>query len=97
MRRRKSVNPYLSPRLFGYRVDSKYSLGLGIDSVVGDYEHSLIDNNRPVKIMQDEESREKKPGTPEGIRNPNIHIIIRTGRRVIGNHRRSVIIVIIVD
>jgi hypothetical protein len=72
-------------------------LGPGIDNVVGHYEYSLMNNDVPVKIMQNEESGEKEPVTPEGIRNPGIQVIIRPGRRVIGDYGWASVIIIIID
>jgi hypothetical protein len=92
-----SVNRYPSPGIPVYRVDSKYGFGRGMNNVVSDYTGLIMDNYCPMKVMEDEESIEKNPGTPEGIRNPDVHVIIRPGRLVISDHRRSVVIVIIVD
>jgi hypothetical protein len=67
------------------------------DYMVGDHEGSLMEETMPVKIMEDEEAGKVKPRTPERIRNPGVQVIIRLRRRVIGNHRRAGIIIIIVD
>lgn len=67
------------------------------DHVVGDHEGSLMEENMPVEIMEDEEAGKVEPRTPERIGNPGVQVIIRLRRRVIGNHRRAGIIIIIVD
>jgi hypothetical protein len=70
----------------------------GIEEVIGDPEMMVMkasDDN--VKIVQDEESREEEPGTPERIRNPAIQVVIIPGRRIVGDNRRPFVIVIVVD
>jgi hypothetical protein len=68
-----------------------------LDHVVGDHEGSFMEENMPVEIMEDEEAGKVEPRTPERIGNPGVQVIIRLRRRVIGNHRRPRIIIIIVD
>jgi hypothetical protein len=57
----------------------------------------VVEKDMPVEIAQDEESGEEEPGTPERIRNPGVQGIVSRGRRVVGNDRRAIIIVIVVD
>jgi hypothetical protein len=65
--------------------------------MVGDYKGFLMEEHMTMKIMEDEEPGKEKPGTPEAIRNPDIKVTIRRGRGVVGNHRRAIIIIIIID
>ncbi len=68
-----------------------------LDYVVGDHEGSLVEENMPVEIMEDEEAGKVETRTPERIRNPSVQVIIRSRRRIIGNHRRPRINIIVVD
>jgi hypothetical protein len=70
----------------------------GIEEVIGDPKMMVMKtSNENVKIVQDEESREEEPGTPERIRNPAIQVVIIPGRRIVGDNRRPFVIVIVVD
>jgi hypothetical protein len=51
----------------------------------------------PMKIMQDEVSGAEEPRIPERIRNPSIKVIIGIWRWIVGNHRRTFVIVIVVN
>jgi hypothetical protein len=66
-------------------------------NMIGDYEGMPVEKDMPVEIAQNEESGEEEPGTPERIRNPDVQIIVRGGRRIVGNYRRAIVIVIVVD
>jgi hypothetical protein len=81
----------------GYGVNYRHGFIRGMDNVVGDYKRMLVENDMPVEIAQNEESGEEEPGTPERVRNPGVQVIVRGGRRVVGNYRRAIIIVIVVD
>jgi hypothetical protein len=65
--------------------------------VVGYHKGVPVERYMPMEIMQDKKSGKKGPETPEWIRNPGIQVVIRLGGRIIGNHRRSIIIVVVVD
>jgi hypothetical protein len=80
-----------------YGVNYRHGFIRGMDNVVGDYKRMLVENDMLVEIAQNEESGEKEPGTPERVRNPGVQVIVRSGRRVVGNYRRAIIIVIVVD
>jgi hypothetical protein len=57
----------------------------------------VMEKYMAMKIIQDKEPGKKEPRTPERIRNPRIQVIIRLGRRVVGNYRRAIIIIIVVN
>jgi hypothetical protein len=76
-------------------VNNKHSI-LG-SHMVGYNEGMPVEKYMSMKIMEDKKSGEKEPRTPERIRNPSIQVIIRLGRRVVCNHRRGIIIIIVVD
>ena len=81
-----------------HRVYPAERMGPGIEEMIGDPKMMVMkapDEN--VKIVQDEESREEEPGTPERIRNPVIQVVIIPGRSIVGDNRRPFVIVIIVD
>jgi hypothetical protein len=95
LRRRDPVMDHAPPEASVHRVhDEPLSM---MDYVVGDHEGSLMEVYMPVEIMEDEEAGKKEPGTPERIRNPGVQVIIRLRRRVISNHRRTRINIIVVD
>ncbi len=65
--------------------------------MIGNHESSAMGKNMPVKIAEDEESGEEEAGTTKGVGHPGIHVIIGPGGRIIGDHRRSVFIIITVN
>jgi hypothetical protein len=70
----------------------------GIEEMIGDPKMMVVmAHNDNVKVVQDEESREEEPCTPERIRNPAIQVVIIPGRRIVGDNRRPFVIVIVVD
>jgi hypothetical protein len=79
------------------RVNNKDPVPSNISNVVGDNKGVVMEEYMPMEIMQDKKPGEKEPRTPERIRNPSIQIIIRLGRRIVGNHRRAIIIIIVVN
>ena len=94
------MNPvvrYSSPMGSGYGVNYRHGFIRSMDNMVGDYKRMLVENDMPVEIAQNEESGEKEPGTPERVRNPGVQVIVRGGRRVVGNYRRAIAIIIVVD
>jgi hypothetical protein len=50
-----------------------------------------------MKIVQDEKAREEETRTPEGIRHPCVQVVVIPGRRIISNHWRTFIIVVLVN
>jgi hypothetical protein len=56
-----------------------------------------MEKHTTMKIMEDEVPAIINPGTPEGIRNPGIQVPIRRRGRVIGDCRRAIAVIIIVD
>jgi len=57
----------------------------------------MIDYGDLMKIPEDEKPGEKVPPTPKGIGNPGIEVVVVLGRRVVGDHRRSLGVVVVVD
>ncbi len=49
----------------------------------------MITDNHNVKIVQDEEPGEEKPGEPERKRDPCVEVIVVPRRRIVGNNRRA--------
>lgn len=68
-----------------------------IENVVGNKKGMPMEKSSSMKIMEDEKPAEKEPRIPERIRNPTIQIIVGQRRRIIGDYRRTIIIVIVVD
>jgi hypothetical protein len=68
-----------------------------IENVVGNKKGMPMEKSSSMKIMQDEKPAEKEPRIPERIRNPTIQIIVGQRRRIVGDYRRTIIIVIVVD
>ena len=69
----------------------------GIEEVIGDpVMMVMITHKDKIEIGQDEESGEEEPGEPERIRNPAVQVVIIPGRRIVGDHRWTLFIVIIV-
>jgi len=52
--------------------------------------------HRNIKVYQDKEPRKPEIGPPEGIRNPGIQVCVIGRWSIIGNHRRSLIVIIII-
>jgi hypothetical protein len=78
-------------------INYRHPVSGGIHHMIADHKRPPIDIYLPVEIMQDEKAAEIKPRIPKRIRNPTIQIIIRQGRRIVGNCRRAIIVVIVVD
>jgi hypothetical protein len=57
----------------------------------------VMEKYMPMEIMQDKKPGKKEPRTPERRRNPSIQVGIRLGRRIVSNHRRTLIIIIVVN
>ena len=66
-------------------------------NVIRSHHYTFLKNGHFVKVMEDEESREEKPGIPEGIRNPSIQIEVIWWWAIVSNYRRAFPVVIIVD
>ena len=79
-----------------HRVDPEHGPRPGMDGMVADNERPVVEGHGPVKIVKNEEPRKMNRGIPEGVRNPGIQVCIRLRGRIIRNHRRAVIVVIIV-
>jgi hypothetical protein len=68
-----------------------------VSPVIGDDIVMPMPMNRSMEIMENKEPREIKPGTPEWAGDPCIHVIIIPWRGIIGDNRRALGIVIIID
>ncbi len=65
--------------------------------MVRHYERLVVNMYAAMEVMEDEKSPEIKARAPERIRHPGIKVIISLRRRVIGNDRRTLIIIVIVN
>jgi len=65
--------------------------------MIGNEARPTVSVNGPVKVVENEESREPETGAPEGIRDPCVHVIVIPGRRVVGDHGRPFIVVVVVN
>ncbi len=54
-------------------------------------------NDNDVKVVQNEEPRKEKVRDKEGVRHPRIEVIIVIWRRIVGDYRRTFLIVIILN
>jgi hypothetical protein len=50
-----------------------------------------------MEVMENKEPRKEKPGAPEWAGDPGIHIVIIRGRRIVGHHRGTFGIIVIID
>jgi len=50
-----------------------------------------------MEIVQNKKAREKETGTPEWIGNPSVQVAVIPGRWIISNHRRTFVIVVLVN
>jgi len=73
-------------------------VGSWVDEVIGDQMVMMVMANEgePVEVIQDEKPREEKPGVPERVGNPSIEVIVIPGGWVVGDHRWTFFIVIVV-
>jgi hypothetical protein len=70
---------------------------VAVKNVISKHHYTFLNNGHFVKVMEDEESREEKPGIPEGIRNPNIQVEVIWWWTIVSNYRRAFPVVIVVD
>ena len=71
-------------------------MGFRIEKVIRDEKPVTTDEDRPVEIVQAEETREVKSTPPERVRDPIVQVIIVPGWRIISNHWRALIRVVII-
>jgi len=74
-------------------------MGLWVSEVIGDpvmVMKTVVTFNNNIKIMEDEKSREVKPGVPEWVGHPGIEIIVIPRRRIVSDYRRTFFIVVII-
>ena len=64
--------------------------------MIGNPNVVTADKDSPMEVVQTEEAGEEKSPPPEWERNPSIEVIIVPGRRVIGDYRRTFIIIVVV-
>jgi hypothetical protein len=50
-----------------------------------------------MKIVQNKKAREEETGTPEWVGNPSVQIVVIPGWWIISHHRRTFVIVILVN
>jgi hypothetical protein len=50
-----------------------------------------------MEIVQNKKAREEETRTPEWVGNPSIQVVVIPGRWIISNHRRTFIIVVLVN
>ena len=81
-----------------HRVHSSERMSCVIEKMIGNMVIMVMMTHKDkIEIGQDEESREEEPCAPERVRNPVIQVVIVLRRRIIGDNRRTFIIVIRVD
>jgi hypothetical protein len=68
-----------------------------VEEVVADQATTMADYDHPVEVVQDEEPTEEEPGMPEWIRNPCIKVIVIPWGKIICDHGRAFLIVVVVD
>jgi len=68
-----------------------------IEHVIADYALFVVDHDNPVEIMEDEISGEVEPGVPKRRRDPGVHIIIIPRWRIVGDHRRTFTVIVVID
>lgn len=56
-----------------------------------------VDENGPVEVVQDEEAAEREAAAPEWIGNPGVQVVVVGWRSVVGDHRRSLFGIVVVD
>jgi hypothetical protein len=65
--------------------------------MIGDDVVRPMPMNMSMKIMENKEPREIKPGVPEWAGDPGVQVIIIPGRGIIGDDRRALGVVIVID
>jgi hypothetical protein len=75
-----------------------HSIPAPIEDVIGDnLENVILDYDDPMEVVQDEESREPETVPPEWMRNPGIQVVVIPGRGIIGDCRRPLVVIVVVD
>jgi hypothetical protein len=78
-------------------------MGPGIDEVIADQIMTMMVRTMRVmtmmnmKIVQNEKAREEETRTQEWVRNPCVKVGIIPRRRIISNHGRTFIVVVLVN
>ena len=79
------------------RIDDKKPFAPVVEHMVGTDLPTVMYHDNSVEVVQNEKSRKVEPCTPERGRNPRIKIKVSWGRRIVGDHRRTIIVIIVVD
>ena len=79
------------------RINRREPVMVMIKDMIGHHAPMPIDNDGPVKVVKNEESREEEPTAPEWRRNPCVQVIIIQRRRIVRNYRWTLIVIIIVN
>jgi hypothetical protein len=73
-------------------------MGLWVNKVVGNQMMTVVEMMimmKMMKIVQDEKAWKKETRTPEWIRHPSIQVVIIPRRRIVGDYRRTLLVIII--
>ncbi len=65
--------------------------------MIGNEAMPIVSVNGPVEVVENEESGEPETRAPEGVRDPRVHVRVILGRRVVSDHGRPFIIVVVVN
>lgn len=65
--------------------------------MITDDNHSVSEDDNSVEVMKSEESRKEETAKEEWKRNPRIEVPIIPWRRIVGDHRRTFFIVVVID
>ena len=66
-------------------------MGLWVEEVIADQMMMVMD----VKIVQDEKAREEETSAEEWVRNPSVQVVIIPRWRIVGDHRRTFLVIVI--
>jgi hypothetical protein len=91
------MSRHAPPETSADRVNGKCPVISGIENMVGHHKRPVIHKYMPMEIMQDEKPAKVESRAPERIWNPGIQVVIRIRGRIVGNHRRALRIIIIID
>jgi hypothetical protein len=67
-----------------------------MNEVITDYAPTVTNEHDPVEVVEDEEPAEEESRMPERIRNPAVKVTIVRRRRIVGDHWRAFLIVVVV-
>ena len=67
-----------------------------VDEMTADQMMMTAEEDDPMEVIQTEEAREEKSTPPEWVWNPSIKIIVIPRRGIVGDYRRTFVIIVIV-